>query len=83
MRSGQAPNLRAERGKLRRSRLLHRDRRQVRDAARGDARHQHVDRLVGTKQHGAELQRVVVINLAAVGLSALGLAAVVTGILLG
>lgn len=30
----------------------------------------------------AELQRVVVINLAAVGLSALGLAAVVTGILL-
>ena len=31
----------------------------------------------------AELQRVVVINLAAVGLSALGLAAVVTGILLG
>ena len=32
---------------------------------------------------GTELQRVVVINLAAVGLSALGLAAVVTGILLG
>lgn len=31
----------------------------------------------------AELQRVVVINLAAVGVSALGLAAVVTGILLG
>lgn len=31
----------------------------------------------------AELQRVVTINLAAVGLSALGLAAVVTGILLG
>lgn len=31
----------------------------------------------------AELQKVVVINLAAVGLSALGLAAVVTGILLG
>jgi hypothetical protein len=30
-----------------------------------------------------ELQRVVVINLAAVGVSALGLAAVVTGILLG
>lgn len=31
----------------------------------------------------AELQRVVTINLAAVGLSALGLAAVVAGILLG
>jgi hypothetical protein len=31
----------------------------------------------------AELQRVVVINLAAVGVSALGLAAVVAGILLG
>ncbi len=31
----------------------------------------------------AELQRVVVINLGAVGVSALGLAAVVTGILLG
>lgn len=31
----------------------------------------------------AELQRVVVINLAAVGVSALGLAAVVSGILLG
>ena len=31
----------------------------------------------------AELQRVVAINLAAVGVSALGLAAVVTGILLG
>ena len=31
----------------------------------------------------AELQRVVAINLGAVGLSALGLAAVVTGILLG
>lgn len=31
----------------------------------------------------AELQRVVVINLAAVAFSALGLAAVVTGILLG
>lgn len=31
----------------------------------------------------AELQRVVTINLAAVGVSALGLAAVVTGILLG
>jgi hypothetical protein len=31
----------------------------------------------------AELQSVVVINLAAVALSALGLAAVVTGILLG
>lgn len=31
----------------------------------------------------AELQRVVVINLAAVGISALGLAAVVAGILLG
>ncbi|WP_374426538.1 hypothetical protein [Tabrizicola sp.] len=31
----------------------------------------------------AELQKVVAINLAAVGFSALGLAAVVTGILLG
>lgn len=31
----------------------------------------------------AELQKVVAINLGAVGLSALGLAAVVTGILLG
>jgi hypothetical protein len=31
----------------------------------------------------AELQRIVAINLGAVGLSALGLAAVVTGILLG
>ncbi|HLQ18891.1 MAG TPA: hypothetical protein VK146_07910 [Tabrizicola sp.] len=31
----------------------------------------------------AELQKVVAINLAAVGVSALGLAAVVTGILLG
>lgn len=31
----------------------------------------------------AELQRVVVINLAAVGVSALGLAAVVAGIVLG
>lgn len=31
----------------------------------------------------AELQRVVTINLAAVGVSALGLAVVVTGILLG
>jgi hypothetical protein len=31
----------------------------------------------------AELQRVVVINLAAVGVSAVGLAAVVAGILLG
>ncbi|MGL4235450.1 hypothetical protein [Tabrizicola sp.] len=49
-----------------------------------------IQRAVRAKRSGlddaslrAELQRVVVINLAAVGISALGLAAVVAGILLG
>jgi hypothetical protein len=38
---------------------------------------------LGDTEMRAELQRVVAINLAAVGVSALGLAAVVAGILLG